>query len=247
MVSVLVAGGATGIGRAAVQAFRERGDTVVLVDINERAAKEVVAEQLPGAAHLLTLDLADPAAPAHAVREAVGLTGGLDVVLANAGVLLAAPLAEWTVDQWDLTMAVNLRAPFLLTQAAAPHLADSSIGSVIFTSSTGAFRGHAGMPGYAASKAGVVNLARALADELSPAGIRVNCVCPGWIDTPFNDSFWGHQQDPAAALEALERSIPLRRQGVPADVSGTVLFLASPASGYITGQAIVVDGGYTAV
>jgi len=103
------------------------------------------------------------------------------------------------------------------------------------------------MPAYAATKAGLVNLVRALADELSPAGVRVNCICPGWIDTPFNDTFWQHQDDPDAALKALVGSIPMRRQGAPDDVAGTVLFLASPASAYITGQALVVDGGYLSV
>jgi NAD(P)-dependent dehydrogenase (short-subunit alcohol dehydrogenase family) len=103
------------------------------------------------------------------------------------------------------------------------------------------------MPAYHASKAGLINLVRALADELGPEGITVNAVCPGWIDTPFNDAFWQHQDDPAAALRSLESSIPLRRQGVPEDVVDSVLFLASPGAAYITGQAVVVDGGYSAV
>jgi NAD(P)-dependent dehydrogenase (short-subunit alcohol dehydrogenase family) len=144
-------------------------------------------------------------------------------------------------------MAVNLRAPFLLTQAALPHLRRSSTPRVVVTSSTGGLRGHAGMPAYHASKAGLINLVRALADELGPEGITVNAVCPGWIDTPFNDAFWQHQDDPDAALRALEASIPLRRQGVPEDVVDSVLFLASPGAAYITGQAVVVDGGYSAV
>ena len=103
------------------------------------------------------------------------------------------------------------------------------------------------MPAYHASKAGLLNLVRALADELGPQGVTVNAVCPGWIDTPFNDAFWHHQDDPDAARRALDAAIPLRRQGDPDDVTGTVLFLASAASAYVTGQAIVVDGGYTAV
>src|ERR671932_704764 len=93
----------------------------------------------------------------------------------------------------------------------------------------------------------LVDLDGAPADELSPQGIRVNCICPGWIDTPFNDTFWHHQDDPDAALEALVASIPMRRQGTPEDVAGTVLYLASPASAYVTGQALVVDGGYLSV
>jgi NAD(P)-dependent dehydrogenase (short-subunit alcohol dehydrogenase family) len=247
MASVLIAGGATGIGLAALRAFRRRGDSVVLADLDGAAAEVAVAEDLPGPARALQCDLADPAAPARAVEAAVAFGSGLDVVFGNAGVLTAAPLAEWTVAMWDRSAAVNLRAPFLLAQAAAPHLARSDVGSMIFTSSTGAFRGHAGMPAYAATKAGLVNLVRALADELSPQGVRVNCICPGWIDTPFNDSFWHHQDDPEAALASLVGSIPMRRQGVPEDVTGTVLYLASPASGYVTGQALVVDGGYLSV
>ncbi len=103
------------------------------------------------------------------------------------------------------------------------------------------------MPAYAASKGAVVNLARALADELGPDGVQVNCVCPGWVETPFNDAHWAHQDDPDAARDALERTIPLRRQAQPEDVVGVYLFLTSAESRYITGEAIVIDGGYLAV
>ena len=247
MTSVLVAGGASGIGRAAVRGFRARGDAVLVADLDLARAQEVAAEDLPGPAAALACDLSAASGPAEAVAAAVEHGGGLDVVFGNAGLLRAAPLAEWTVEAWDTTMALNLRAPFLLAQAAAPHLRRSSLARLIFTSSTGALRGHAGMPAYHASKAGLNNLVRALADELSPDGIRVNTVCPGWVDTPFNDAFWSHQDDPAAALDALTSSIPLRRQAVPEDIVGLVLFLASPASDYITGQSLVIDGGYTAV
>ena len=230
-----------------MRAFRARGDAVLLADIHDEAGQAAAAEDLPGPARAIHCDLADPSAAAYAVAAAVDFAGSLDVVFANAGVLIAAPLAEWTVEQWDYSTAVNLRAPFLLAQAAAPHLVRSEIASLIVTASTGAYRGHAGMPAYAATKAGVVNLVRALADELSPSGVRVNCVCPGWIDTPFNDTFWSHQANTAAAVQQLVSGIPLRRQGEPEDLAGTVLFLASEQSAYITGQAIVVDGGYTAV
>jgi NAD(P)-dependent dehydrogenase (short-subunit alcohol dehydrogenase family) len=245
--SVLVAGGARGIGRAVVRAFRARGDAVLVADRDGDGARETAAEQLPGPAAAFVADFTDPDAPGEAVAAAVAHGDGLDVVFANAGVLLARPLPEWTVEDWDRSMAVNLRAPFLLAQAALPHLRSSALPRIVITSSTGALRGHAGMPAYHASKAGVVNLVRALADELGPEGITVNAVLPGWIDTPFNDAFWNHQGDPAAALARLEASIPLRRQGVPEDVAGSVLFLASADAGYITGQALVVDGGYSAV
>ncbi len=154
---------------------------------------------------------------------------------------------EWTPELWQRSLALNLSAPFFLAQAAAPALRRSDNASIIFTSSTGALRGHAGMPAYHATKAGLLGLARALADELAPAGVRVNCLLPGWIDTPFNTPFWAFQSDPIAAEASLLRSIPMRRQGLPEDVVGSILFLASPASKYVTGTSLVVDGGYTAV
>ena len=246
MSVTLVAGGATGIGRAVVHALRARGDSVMLADLAIDAAEELVADDLPGPAEAIGCDLADPVAARIIVEQTLARFGRLDTVVVAAGLLLARPLDGWTVEDWDRSMAVNLRAPFLLAQAAAPALEQTS-GSLVFVSSTGALRGHAGMPAYHASKAGLDNLVRALADELSPRGVRVNAVRPGWIDTPFNKSFWEHQDDPAAALDDLLRRIPSRRQGQPEDVVGPILFLASPQAAYITGECLVVDGGYSAV
>lgn len=246
MASVLVVGGARGIGRAVVESFCADGHAVTLADINEKEASDVVRALPAGSGHAVGCDVGSTEGPAAAVGAAVGFGGGLDTLFVTAGVLEAHPLEGWSVAAWDRTMAVNLRGPFFLVQAAAPHLRRSENPSVILTASTGAFRGHAGMPAYAASKAALINLVRSLADELSPEGIRVNAVCPGWIDTSFNDAHWDHQDDPAAARVALEGAIPMRRQGVPADVVGAVRFLASASSAYVTGASIVVDGGYLA-
>ena len=247
MGAVIVAGGATGIGRAAVQAFRDRGDDVLLIDNNVQAADAVAAQGVRGAIKLLCRDLADPAVPGEAVAETVAAFGGLDTVFITAAILQSAPLADWTVAMWDRSVVLNLRMPFLFAQAAAPALAKSTNASIILTASTGALRGHAGMPAYHAAKAGLLGLCRSLADELAPQGTRVNCILPGWIDTPFNDPFWSFQHDPAQGRVALEAAIPMGRQGAPEDVAGAVLFLASPGSRYITGTSLVVDGGYTAV
>ena len=248
MRSILVAGGATGIGAAALRAYRSRGDRVLLADRNEAAAKAVVAEDLPGEAHLVVCDFLDVESVQTAVDAAVDAHDGeLDTVFYNAAILEAHPLGSWTAAAWDRSAAVNLRAPFLMAQAAAPYLRVAEHGRIILTSSTGAFRGHAGMPAYHATKAGLLGLVRALADELGPDGVTVNAVCPGWVDTPFNESFWNHQEDPAAALHALTSQIPLRRQARPEDLTGLLLYLASAESSYLTGQALVVDGGYTSV
>ena len=246
MGSVLVVGGARGIGRAVVEAFCAAGHAVTLADVDESSAEEVVRSVPEGSALFVHCDIGSAEGPSQAVAAAVSFGRGLDTVLATAGSLTAHALEEWSLDEWDRTFAVNLRGSFFLVQAAAPHLRSSPNPSVILTASTGSFRGHAGMPAYAASKAGVVNLVRALADELSPDGVRVNAICPGWIDTPFNDAHWAHQTDPESARSKLEAAIPMRRQGAPADVVGAVLFLASESSAYVTGTSLVIDGGYLA-
>lgn len=248
MTVALVLGGSTGIGAAVVRAMRARGDDVLLADRDADHGRRLVDEPAPGRGAFVEVDLAAPDAPADAVDAALEFGGGrLDTLFYNAGVLEAHPLADWTPERFDTSVAVNLRGPLFAVQAAAPALAASEIARVIVTSSTGALRGHAGMPAYHATKAGLLGLVRSLADELGPLGVTVNAVCPGWIDTPFNDGYWNHQADPVESLAALERSIPLRRQGSAEDVVGTVLFLASAASAYLTGQSVVVDGGYTAV
>ena len=246
MGNVIVAGGATGIGRAAVRGFRERGDNVLLVDHRPQAA-DLVTEQLPGAIRFIQRDLLEPDAPAQIVATAVAEYGSLDTVLITAALMLSAPLGEWTLEMWDKSVALNLRMPFFFAQAAAPHLAKSDNASLILISSTGAIRGHAGMSAYQATKAALPGLCRSLTAELGPLGVRINTIMPGWIDTPFNDPFWEYQKSPDERRAEIERQIPLRRQGQPEEVSSMVLFLASPAGRYIAGTSIVIDGGYTAV
>jgi dihydroanticapsin dehydrogenase len=246
MGNVIVAGGATGIGRASVRGFRARGDNVLLVDHRPEGAAHL-EEDLPGRIVFQQRDLADPGAPAQIVAAAVDAFGSLDCVLVTAALMLSAPLEGWTVEMWDRTVALNLRMPFLFAQAAAPHLARSDNASLILISSTGAIRGHAGMSAYQATKAALPGLCRSLTAELGPKGIRLNTLMPGWIDTPFNDPFWEFQRSPDARRKEIEAQIPLRRQGDPDEVASLVLFLASTAGRYVAGTSIVVDGGYTAV
>lgn len=246
MGNVIVAGGATGIGRAAVRGFRARGDNVLLVDHRPQAA-DLAAEQAPGAIRFIQRDLSERDAPAQIVAAAVAEYGSLDTVLITAALMLSAPLSEWTHEMWDQSVALNLRMPFFFAQAAAPHLAKSDNASLILISSTGAIRGHAGMSAYQATKAALPGLCRSLTAELGPLGVRINTILPGWIDTPFNDPFWEFQKNPSERRVEIDRQIPLRRHGQPDEVSSMVLFLASPAGRYIAGTSIVIDGGYTAV
>ena len=247
MAVALIAGGSSGIGLAVLRAFRKQGDNVLLADIDEGRSLEAIREEAAGEARALVCDLSTRDRPRAAVAAALAAFGRIDCVFANAAILEAAPLKEWTPERWEKSLALNLSMPFYLAQAAAPVLAASDNASVIFTASTGALRGHAGMPAYHATKSGLLGLCRALADELAPQGTRVNCLLPGWIDTSFNDRFWKFQSDRAEAERALLRQIPMGRQGDPADVAGAALFLASSAARYITGTSLVVDGGYTAV
>lgn len=247
MGSVLIVGGATGIGLAALRLFRSQGDDVVLADIAAERGAAVCSEQAAGRAVFHCCDLAEPGAAAETVQACLDAFGGIDTLVVNAAVLHQAPLEEWTAEAWARSIAVNLSAPFFLVQAAAPALRNSQNASVILTSSTGALRGHARMHAYHATKTGLVGLVRSLADELSPDGVRVNALLPGFIDTPFNTPFWAAQTNPQAAEAALNAAIPARRQGTPENVAGVIAFLASPAASYMTGTQVVVDGGYSAV
>jgi len=249
MTRTLIAGGATGIGAAAALAFAAEGHDVVVCDVNAEGLDRLTAqsEGLAGRVATLELDLIPVDAAGRATAFAAEVLGGIDCLFVNAAVLASARLEDWTAEMWDHSMALNLRLPFLLTQAALPHLRASANASVIFTSSTGALRGHAGMPAYHASKAGLLGLVRSLTDELSPEGIRVNALLPGWVDTPFNNAFWEHQADPEAVRQQIDNGIPMRRHGTAAEVAGSILYLASESARYVTGTSLVVDGGFTAV
>ncbi len=242
---VLVTGGASGIGRAAALAFAADGAHVVIGDVADEAAAETVAlvQAAGGSASRQRCDVTSDEDLAGLV-EAGAQAGDVQAVLGNAGLLRTAPLAELDRAEFDRHLAINLTANLRLAQLAAPVLAARGGGALVFTASLGGLRGSAGSASYNASKGGLVNLTRSLADELAPQRIRVNCLCPGWIDTPFNDPFWSHAD--AAERERVEAAIPLGRQGTPEDVAPAAVFLASEGASYITGQTLIIDGGLMA-
>lgn len=194
MGTVLIAGGATGIGPAALRLFRPRGDDVLPADIAAGRGGAACAEEAAGRALFHHCDLADPAAPAAAVQACLDAFGGIDALVVDAAVLHQAPLEERTPEAWARSLAVNLSAPFLLFQAAA--LRRSPNASAILTSSTGALRGLARLPAYHATKTGLLGLVRSLADELSPNGVRLGALLPGFIAFPASPGRGLHDRHP---------------------------------------------------
>lgn len=244
----LVTGGAQGIGKAIAGSFQKAGARVCILDcepaIGVASAKELTAANAATPVSFLPSDLenvADISATAESVQR---LYGRLDILVNNAGVELDKPFAEMTADIWERVMAVNLRAPFLLTQALAP-LFPTSGGAVINISSIHATHAFPDSIAYACSKAGLVALTRNLALELAPRGIRVNAVCPGYIDTRLWEEYVRRAPD-SEELATLTASLhPMGRRGLPQDVADAVLFLAASSSSFITGTQLVVDGGLT--
>jgi NAD(P)-dependent dehydrogenase (short-subunit alcohol dehydrogenase family) len=226
----LVTGGSSGIGRMLVERLSREGATVVVADVSEPTPTDV--------------------SDASSVRECVGRLlaahGRLDVVFSNAGVLLAENVETMDEAAFDRTLAVNLKGAFLVAKYTIPHLRVTH-GNLVFTGSTSSLAGARGQGAYCASKAGIVGLARALADELAEDGIRVNAVCPGWVDTPFNDPVWEYGGRDEAVKAELLSGVPMRRQARPKEIVAPMLFLASDEASYVTGEVLVVDGGLMAV
>ena len=235
----LVTGGTSGIGLATVRRLLAEGADVVAVD---RRAPE---GELP--CPYQAADVTSAADVAEAVRAVAALLGGpADVLVNAAGIYRIRPLLELSADEWDETLAVNLRGAFLTGQAVARDLVLAGRpGVIVNIGSTAALVADASEPSahYNASKAGVVALTRQMAAEWAPYGIRANVVCPGVIDTPMLRLM----DDPAAGQAYLETGVPLRRLGSAAEVAAAIVFLTSADASYLTGAVIPVDGGSTAI
>jgi NAD(P)-dependent dehydrogenase (short-subunit alcohol dehydrogenase family) len=240
----LVTGAASGIGLAVARALRAEGASVVMLDI-DRAGLEAVSDSL--ACTLLACNVSDDVQVAAAVAAASEALGGkLDLLVNAAGVYRVAPLIELEAKDWNEVVDVNLRGTFLVAKDVVARLAASGTGGTIVNlASTAALVADAAEPAghYTASKGGVVALTRQMAVEWARYGVRVNAVCPGVIDTPMLRLM----DDPQSGQRHLEASVPLQRLGTADEVAQAVLFLSSEAASYITGAALIVDGGATAL
>jgi 2-deoxy-D-gluconate 3-dehydrogenase len=232
----LVTGGSTGLGRAMAEALVEGDARVAIVGQSERVF--AVAEEIDAVP--IQADLADRAQALAVVDRAVEALGGLDILVNNAGVQCRHPAEEFPLEDWDHVLAVNLDAVWILAQAAGRYMLKQGYGKIINVASANSFIGGITIPAYAASKGGVAQLTKALSNEWAGRGINVNAIAPGYMATEMTEALVGN---PDRAPLILAR-IPAGRWGVPDDLKGVVLFLASAASDYVHGVIIPVDGGF---
>ena len=192
---------------------------------------------------MVTGDLTDPAAAECIVADTLSAFGRLDILVNNAGIIRRRVASEHTDEDWDAVIAVNLSSAFRLCRAAGRHMIErQSGGKIVNVASMLSFQGGVTVPGYAASKGGLVQLTKALANEWAPLGVNVNAVAPGYIRTRLNEHIW---RDPVRSEQVLAR-LPAGRWGEPADLKGAIVFLASSASDYVHGAVLPVDGGWLA-
>lgn len=241
----LITGGASGIGRATALLFAREGAAVCLVDLNEEGGEAVVRtiEEEGGRAVFVRADVTRASECREAVEQTVSSLGGLDILFNNAGIIRRATVVELTEEEWDQVMAVNLKSIFLLSKYAVPVMRDAGGGAIINTSSGWGLVGGPNAVAYCASKGAVVLLTKAMAIDHGPQNIRVNCICPGDVDTPMLRNEARQLGQPADRFLEESADRPLRRIGTPEEIAEAVLYLASDASSYVTGTALVVDGG----
>ena len=244
-VAVVTAGG-SGIGAATARLFAQEGAAIVIADLSGKRAEAVAGEVAAAGGRVawIKMDAADPAAVQATVQLALDRYGRLDVMINNAGHAEVAPIEDITLEGWNRVLAVTLTGTFLGIKYALPALRRQGGGAIVNTASISGTAGDYGLASYNAAKAGVINLTRSAAIENARHGIRVNCICPGAIDTRAPDLLGGPRADEIRRIQAA--ATPLGRMGRAEEMARAILFLASDAASFITGAALVADGGLVA-
>ncbi len=244
----LVTGAGSGIGRMTAERFAREGATVMAADIDEASADETarLISSHGGRADALRMDVTDAREVEAGVRRTLDRLGGLDCVINNAGITIVGAAHDLSEDDWDRELTINLKSVYLVSRAVWPHLKAGGGGSIASTASICGLWALPADAAYCASKAGVIMLTKCMALDGAQDGIRVNCVCPGFIQTPMIDGYFADQDDPDAARRAAVGLHPLGRLGAPRDIADGFVYLSSDESAWVTGTALVVDGGLTA-
>ncbi|WP_030015353.1 SDR family NAD(P)-dependent oxidoreductase [Curtobacterium sp. S6] len=237
----LVTGGGQGIGRGIVERFLEEGAQVVIA---QRSPLDADLQARPDVAHVV-VDLSDSEALADVAEQAAQAFGALDILVNNAGFMAEHHISELPLKDWQRMDAVNVTAPLFLSQAVVAHLRERGGGSIINIGSVEGILTNPAHAAYAASKAAVHGMTRAMAIDLGPLGIRCNAIAPGWITSELSETYLDSKKDPAAARTALFNLHPIGRLGQPADVGDLAVFLGGDRSAFLSGEVIVLDGGRT--
>lgn len=241
----MVTGASKGIGLETCRVLADAGADIAAVgrDGDGLTAAKAMVEKLGRRCVAIDADMATVEGPDKAARLALEAFGGIDILVNNAGVALIEPLLQASAADWDMTMAVNLRAPFLLARALAPQMIARKAGKIINVSSQAGVVGLEGHGAYCASKGGLNMLTKVMTVEWAKHNIQINSVCPTVILTPMGEQVWGQPEKGKPMLA----KIPAGRFGKPIEVADMILYLASPASDLVCGQDMLIDGGYTAV
>ncbi len=244
--TAVVTAAGSGIGAATAHGFAREGARVVVADLSGKRAEEVASDiaAAGGQAAWIKMDAADPGAMQATVQLALDVYGSIDVMVNNAGYGEPGLLADCSIEAWNRTLAVTLTSVFLGLKYSLPLMRRQGRGVIVNTASVSGTAGDYGMSAYNAAKAGVINLTRSAALECAQDGIRVNCVCPGGIDTRVTQVLAGERA--GEVRRAMAAVHPLGRMGDADEIANAILFLASDEASFITGAALVADGGLTA-
>ena len=239
--TALITGGSRGLGKGFATALAKAGADVVVTSRNSADLAETLAavESLGRKAWAVELDVREQASIENAVSQAWELAGQIDILVNNAGCNVRKPALEVTWEDWNLILETNLRGVFFVAQACARRMIERKQGKIINIGSVTCVNGYAGLAPYGASRGGTKQMTQSLADDWGPYGINVNCLAPGWFKTAQNQVMYEDE----GWVDYLTDKIPLKRPGAEGDLDGMLVFLASDASRYVTGQTMLVDGG----